>query len=330
MRAIEYLTDNMAELSTAAFLDGKTHRKALSGDGARLLFFICSRVQEKTNARFYWSAGALAEDTGIETRVVRRFLAGFESLGWITRTGRVFASESGRGSPTPEYVLTLGGLYSVPAETDTAGESDTTGAHGEPISDGTKTQLMTTWSPKNGTKPLQDNENAVLEIRDTKYPIPIPDTPPAGQVIETSQAAWGGKEKAEKKGVESPHLPALLDALVAYEHSNCKTPIRDPRAMEFHWRKEWRDRARAALQQNPTASVTDLVAQLTNTPGRTPGTHSPKVITCGACTGKNRNDDGLTQVPDYDAPETPGRRGRAYKVCPDCAGTGQVKATAVA
>lgn len=318
-----YFARDLVELRSCTFTDESgNERDALSADGFALLLWSCNVANNKTGT-FFHQQSTISEDTGISSRNLKRLIAGFEQLGWWTRTGKS-VSYRGRGKPSVEYRLTV--WPELFASADEMTDSDTTGAEQVPVTDPGSAQVGTSRKTK-----VNNGKGSTGFRVSQSEPQPEPQPQPLeGQVIQTSQAAWGGKEKAEKKGVESPHLPALLDALVAYEHSNCKTPIRDPRAMESHWRKKWRDRARAALQQNPTASVTDLVAQLTNTPGRTPGTHSPKVITCGACAGKNRNDDGLTQVPDYDAPETPGRRGRAYKVCPDCAGTGQVKATAVA
>ena len=169
-QATAYLIENLPEIRRATYTDKnqKTGTRALGEDGLSLLFYLCDTANAKDGHRFFMTAESMREDTGISTlRTVRRLLAGFTELGWITPTGET-VSYMGRGKPTPVYVLTL-----VPGVSVTAQKLRT----GVPASvpEGTSTDTKA-----NNANTLRENDYSEPE------PQPEPD-PQAGQ----GAGAWG-------------------------------------------------------------------------------------------------------------------------------------------
>jgi hypothetical protein len=136
-QATAYLSENLPEIRRATYTDKsqKTGTRALGEDGLALLFYLCDHANAKDGHRFFMTAESMREDAGIATlRTVRRLLAGFTELGWITPTGET-VRYMGRGKPTPVYALTLVPGVSVNAQNERIGVR--TGAPGD-ISTDTK------------------------------------------------------------------------------------------------------------------------------------------------------------------------------------------------
>jgi hypothetical protein len=169
-QAAAHLAQNLNQIRRATYTDKsqKTGTRSLGEDGLALLVYLCDTANAKDGHRFFMTAETMREETGIATlRTVRRLLAGFTELGWITPTGET-VSYMGRGKPTPVYVLTLVPGVSVNAQNERTGVR--TGAPGD----------ISTETKANNANTLQKNEYSEPE------PEPEPD-PQAGQ----GAGAWG-------------------------------------------------------------------------------------------------------------------------------------------
>lgn len=117
-QATDYLTEHLPEIRRATFSDTskKTGVRHIGENGVALLLVLCDATNK--DGVFYMSARTMQELAFISTvREVRRLLAGFTELGWITPTGETM-SYQGRGTPTPIYALTLLPSVSVNAKSD--------------------------------------------------------------------------------------------------------------------------------------------------------------------------------------------------------------------
>jgi hypothetical protein len=167
-QATAYLIENLPEIRRATYTDKsqKTGTRSLGEDGLALLVYLCDHANKEN--QFFMTAESMREDTGISTlRTVRRLLAGFTELGFITPTGEVI-SYQGRGKPTPVYALTLVPGVSVTAQNERIGVR--IGVPG-----GTSTETKT-----NTRNSFQKNDDSEPE------PQPEPN-PQAGQ----GAGAWG-------------------------------------------------------------------------------------------------------------------------------------------
>jgi hypothetical protein len=125
-QAQDYLSEHLPEIRRATYTDTtkKTGTRHIGENGLALLVYLCDHTNRE--GVFFMSARSMQEGAGIATiREVRRLLAGFTELGWITPTGET-VSYHGRGTPTPVYALTLlpgvvvnakSDLSSVPGDT---------------------------------------------------------------------------------------------------------------------------------------------------------------------------------------------------------------------
>jgi hypothetical protein len=156
-QATAYLAHHLTEIRRATYTDKsqKTGTRALGEDGLALLLYLCDTANAKDGHRFFMTAESMREDTGIATlRTVRRLLAGFTELGFITPTGET-VSYMGRGKPTPVYVLTLVPGVSVNAQNERIGVR--TGAP-EDISTETKANNANTLRENNYSEPEPEPE----------------------------------------------------------------------------------------------------------------------------------------------------------------------------
>lgn len=133
-QAQDYLSEHLPEIRRATYTDTtkKTGTRHIGENGLALLVYLCDHTNRE--GVFFMSARSMQEGADIATiREVRRLLAGFTELGWITPTGET-VSYYGRGTPTPVYALTLlpgvvvnakSDLSSVPGDTPKTTEKTT-------------------------------------------------------------------------------------------------------------------------------------------------------------------------------------------------------------
>jgi hypothetical protein len=105
-QALYYYAENLPILQRAHFTDSTGKVRSIGENGRDLLVWLCDATNEKLGYTFHHSHRYMEENSGIHVSTVKRLLAGFEQLGWITRTGEEIRYQ-GRGAPTVEYVLTF-------------------------------------------------------------------------------------------------------------------------------------------------------------------------------------------------------------------------------
>jgi len=99
-QATDWLAENLSEINTTTLPNGR----GLGQDGMVLLYYFCDRTNKE--GVFFMQIRTMMDETGIAMSSVKRLLAQFRQLGWITATGKT-VSYRGTGTPTPEYLLTL-------------------------------------------------------------------------------------------------------------------------------------------------------------------------------------------------------------------------------
>ena len=105
-QALFYYAENLHLVQKATFTTPAGKEYGLGENGRDLLIFLCNGANEKRDYCFHMGYSYIAEETDIHISTVKRLMAGFEQLGWITRTGEV-VRHMGRGAPTVEYELTF-------------------------------------------------------------------------------------------------------------------------------------------------------------------------------------------------------------------------------
>jgi hypothetical protein len=105
-QALYYYAENLHILQRAQFTDSTGKARSIGENGRDLLVWLCDATNERRGYTFHHSHRYMEEHAGIHVSTVKRLLAGFEQLGWITRTGEEIRYQ-GRGAPTVEYVLTF-------------------------------------------------------------------------------------------------------------------------------------------------------------------------------------------------------------------------------
>lgn len=136
-----------AAAANVAYRLSEIRRAGVGETGLALIVYLADRADKK--GEVFMMAETMREDTGTATiREMRRTLAKFIKLGWLTPTGETIRYK-GRGKPTPVYGFTFTpGLWK--------------GAQPEPISDriGAElvTDLVTEETPETGLKRSNDAE----------------------------------------------------------------------------------------------------------------------------------------------------------------------------
>jgi hypothetical protein len=127
-QATDWLAENLAEINKTTLPNGR----GLGQDGMALLFYFCDRTNPKDGV-FFMDIKTMMHETGLSMTAVKRLLAQFREMEWITPTGKT-VSYMGRGKPSVEYLLTL-----VPAITQKYRTGAQEGAqlgtsnHGKPV-----------------------------------------------------------------------------------------------------------------------------------------------------------------------------------------------------
>jgi hypothetical protein len=105
-QALYHYAENLHILQRAQFTDSTGKARSIGENGRDLLVWLCDATNQTRGYTFHHSYPYMAEHSGVHVATVKRLLAGFEQLGWITRTGEEIRYQ-GRGAPTVEYVLTF-------------------------------------------------------------------------------------------------------------------------------------------------------------------------------------------------------------------------------
>jgi hypothetical protein len=160
-QALYYYSENLRLIQRATFADSTGKVRGLGDNGRDLLVWLCGAANEKEGYTFYMGFQYIAEDVGIHVSNVKRLFAGFEQLGWITRTGRTVAHR-GRGAANVEWRLTF---YPPAAQIDATGSptsshmateslvklnTDNEHSRGKQLETETKTQPKTQTQPEAG------------------------------------------------------------------------------------------------------------------------------------------------------------------------------------
>lgn len=316
-RATRYLASNLPELRAVLLPDGK---QALTGDGIALLLYLCDVANDRQGLTLWYSADRLADDTGLDVRVVRRYLARFEQVGWLTRTGQVARRDGQRGPGTPVYALTLVPGVSVEQEHD-RNPADTV-----PVTLTSESQLFR-------GKPLREKGNPENEKTGTTTPNHKhnPNPNPLTGSAPARATGKGGQGKDERHD----QVAALVLDLAAQDYARTSSkPIGD--GLLFTWRKEQASDVAAALDADPGDDLPAIARvafdgwqRRMGRGGFTP-TAPRKVVpvpppACPDCDGLKRNADGLSTVDDLTSDDP-----NARTVCPTCAGSGVERSRGVA
>lgn len=296
--AQDYLTANLPEITRAVYVDEQGTRRALGENGLRLVVWLAG-VTNKRGEVFY-TVAAMAEETGLTPRVVTRLLAGFEGLGWLTRTGREVVY-NGRGRPTPVYALTLvPDLWTGDAEND-----DQLPTNGR-LTAHLGSRKTTNANTGNGSRDLGG-----LELE----PEPEPETP---QAPRKGQGQQRGKDQGGK-GLESDLFTAVLARALEIEHDDYAATSIKP--------------VGAGLRRSWQRDLTPQVAQIV---GMAPETRpdDDKAVTTLAreAVDARRYANGLAALPQPETPKAPTPapppmptiKRRGADDCRKCHGTGQV------
>lgn len=167
-QALYYYSENLRLIQRATFTDSAGKVRGLGENGRDLLVWLCGAANEKEGYTFYMRLQYIAEDAGIHVSTVKRLFAGFEQLGFISRTGRTVA-HYGRGAGNVEYRLTF---YPPAAELH---------ATGSPTSSHMATERL--------AKPKTDNEHTQEKQLETETKTQ-PETQPQPEV-GIGQGEWG-------------------------------------------------------------------------------------------------------------------------------------------
>jgi hypothetical protein len=223
--ATHYLAENLPELRRASFTEPSGKVRPLGENGLTLLLYLCDRTNKE--GVFFMQSRTMAEETGLSLSAVKRWLAGFEQLGWITRTGEVFRYQ-GRGTPTPVYGLTLvPGLW-------TSAQNERTG-----IPTGTPGDTRTA---RKANKDKGSTNSFSLEPKPEPEPQPEP---------QPEQGSGLGKERgANEKEVFSDCL--------AWEHAHYTGTV--GAGLRKTWERDYRRLVALALEVKPEATKADQVA----------------------------------------------------------------------
>jgi hypothetical protein len=211
----------------------------------------------------------MADEAGIHIATVKRLLAGFEQLGWITRTGELIKYH-GRGSKQVEYVLTF-----YPGAMEEYEEWRTSSPTGSQTSSQVATQSR--------GKAKRSNE-AHGKIDTETEPEPQPETEP-----EPEPGQGAGQGKGREWGKECDDLLAQVLDRENYQGARNPDKVRKYKAQEYEAIVRYAIQAQPAsdlvtwclMQKNPqqaasrypqtvTTSVRTYLPELTQAYGARP------------------------------------------------------------
>jgi len=259
--ALQYVAENLAQLRRFTYLDnGK--EKALGENGLALLVFLADASHIDLHT-FFMTQRTMAEEIGCGVRAVQKLLAGFIEVGWITATGEIIRY-MGRGTPTPEYELTL-----VPWKISTPPTHAPQGVRkGDTDSPQTAKNAQNrrpyapTYAPQgvsNLVKPLQTKEaQAVLPA------ITLTITP-----TQPTQSLSTGSKSEHTDLVGQGKYQLVLAGCVEYERAHFTGTEKKPGALAPHWGKKYADTVGHLVRLNPTTSTSELIQQALQSHGVT-------------------------------------------------------------
>lgn len=222
-QATDWLAENLAEINKTTLPNGR----GLGQDGMALLFYFCDRTNPKDGV-FFMDIKTMMHETGLSMTAVKRLLAQFREMEWITPTGKT-VSYMGRGKPSVEYLLTL-----VPAIT----QKYRTG-----------TQEGTQLGTSNHGKPVQSlDTNYFLGLE----PEPEPDTKPEpepGSVVSRSA-------RQEKEGISADEVLRICIELETESMTTRGEPILP--GLIKRWKADYPTLIAQAMKDKPGDTAEDL------------------------------------------------------------------------
>ena len=232
-QALEWVSENLPTVRRAKFTDSSGKVRPIGENGLALLWYLCDRTNSA--GCFFMQARTMADETDLHLSAVKRLLAGFEQLGWVTRTGELVSYE-GRGTPTPEYSLTL-----VPGLTKKATATRTGIPTGHP-----------TGSPRDTSSETKPNNGAETSFSDYLQPEPQPQTEPHHEPTRPQVATGqeGGKEWGER------HARLLPQCI---ERERDRTPKGVGAGLRQKLEREYRPIITQVLRDRPGQTDTELV-----------------------------------------------------------------------
>ncbi len=266
-RHTDYYWAHIAELQQATYSNHKGRTVSFQGHGLLLIGWLCDRARNDDGTVFM-TQRTMSEETRIPLSTVKRLLAAFQQVGWLTDTGEV-ERYMGKGTPTPIYLVSL--VPPVPVNKSKKNSDQVSHQVSQQVS-----QVI----PENTTKPLEQRKTEVLGVS-YPYPYPEPKPEPEPKSERTDQAGAG---KGEKVGE--------LIALCVQRDLETRPPTGEAGAgLKRKLGNEYRPLVRRALEQYPNAPDTALVDYCIGKRRKEPvsaslvATLRPDMANCEKCKG---------------------------------------------
>lgn len=219
--AWEYMTTHLPEIRRAVL---PNTGRPIGEPGLALLLYLSGQTNKY--GEFFMTQKVMQEETDIASlRQVEKLLAGFEQLGWITRTGQTVQYME-RGRPTPVYVLTLFPQYAE-KYAQTLQKSDDIPSVGT------------------GEKTLNPNREKTLLKNNRTESEPQPETEPEPQPESTTSA-----DRAGEVGLGNGEL---LAQVIAWEVEHFQGQA--GQGLLKKWRTTYPGIVARALELNPPGNL---------------------------------------------------------------------------
>jgi len=282
-QATDWLGENLATVNRTQFTNGA----GLGNDGLVLLFYFCDRANKA--GELFMQIRTMMEETSLAMSSVKRLLAQFQEIGWLTDTGQTMKYR-GRGKATPVYLLTC-----VPEITQEWATGTSIGTCTAPDTD----------SKANDSKGFQKEIGLETELQLQPEPEPQLKPEPQPQPEPSSGEGKGGKIISKEWGKEHDQL---LSGCLAWERANYEGT--DQGWLEKSWLKDYRPLVITAIDTKPQ---TDLVAWCVERRWSARGYGNPS---------HKHTAPGYTVLATTSAPAS---MRKANPHCPDCKGNGYIR-----
>ena len=250
-RHTDWYWSHLNELQKVTFIDPTGKERSFLGHGLLLIGWLCDQARDD-DGTVYASTREMSEQTAISQPSIKKLLAAFQQVGWLTKTGE--SRYMGRGTPTPVYEVSLCNAATMGNQTPKTKKrlqekALETALGVSPL----VSQVVSPMTPLETVKPLQDTElteNSVLY----PYPYPEPDPKPEPKSSRTDLA--GAREgRGQGKG-DLEHLVSLC----VHQDLDDRPPKGTPGApLLDKMQREYRRLVPSALQQFPNAEQADQV-----------------------------------------------------------------------
>lgn len=252
-RHADWYWSHLNELQKVTFIDPKGKERSFLGHGLLLIGWLCDKARDDDGTVFH-STREMSEETGISQPSIKKLLAAFLQVKWLTYTGE--RRYLGKGTPTPVYEVSLCNAATMgkenPKTKKRLQEKALETALGvSPL----VSQVVSPAIPLETVKPLQDTElSENSDLYPYPYPEPEPDPQPEPKSSRTDLAGAG-----EGRGQGKGDLEHLVSLCVSQDLDD-RPPKGTPGApLLDKMQREYRRLVPKALQQFPNAEQADQI-----------------------------------------------------------------------